>query len=74
MAQGRQRDEWDRTVELWVILANAYRDTKQVPKPYTRDMIHPLRDYDDYKPPVATKAHLAAFREAVTGGTTHAKR
>lgn len=47
MAKARQRVEWDYTGVIWVVLANANRDEKKRPKPYTLADIHPLRSREE---------------------------
>lgn len=44
MADGRRRDEWRRTARLAQVIANAHRDPKLRPRPYTD------ADFNDYAP------------------------
>ena len=67
MATARSKGNWDRTAALWVVLANAHRDPKQEPKPYTPDMIHPLRTAKDYKPKQPQVGDLSGLK-ALLGG------
>ena len=62
MAESKSKHNWDRTAEIWVILANAYRNVKEVPEPYTRDMVHPLRDAKEYEQEKPEGGDLSMFK------------
>ena len=68
MATARRKDDWDRTAELWYVLANAHRDPEESPRPYTRDMVHPLRTADDYQPQHADLSGLKALIKGANYG------
>jgi hypothetical protein len=44
MCEAREISEWNRTVQLSVILANAWRDEKKRSEPFTAVDFHPYRD------------------------------
>lgn len=67
MALAKQKSDWDRIAELWVVLANSNRDPKQTPKPYTHDMVHPFRTAEDYRPRQPQRADLTELKKLVTG-------
>ena len=67
MSVARRKDNWDRTAEIWYLLANANRDEKQQPKPFTRDMVHPLRTAADYRPEQPQHADLDDLKAALAG-------
>lgn len=49
MAKAVMRLQWDQTSLLWATHANANRDPKQTPKPFTPADVHPLRSSKDYE-------------------------
>lgn len=49
MAKAKQRSEWDQTSLLWCMLANANRDDKKHPQPFTPADVHPFRTREDYE-------------------------
>lgn len=49
MAEARLSAEWDQTASLWLLIANALRDSKAAP--FKLDDIHPFRR----EPPQAPK-------------------
>lgn len=42
MYKAKEISEWNRTSEIWVILANANRDEKKCPRPFRQSDIHPF--------------------------------
>lgn len=44
MCEAREISEWNRTVQLSVILANAWRDEKNRREPFSAVDFHPYRD------------------------------
>lgn len=49
MAKAVLRAQWDQTSLLWATLANANRDPKTQPKPFTPADVHPLRSSREYE-------------------------
>ncbi len=43
MAEGRAREEWDRTAPVLAMIANAHRDHRQRSEPFGVDEFHPFR-------------------------------
>ena len=45
MARGRQKCQWSQTSAVLAVIANANRDTKRRPDPFTPDDFNPFAEY-----------------------------
>lgn len=57
MAEARQRAAWARTASLCCLIANANRDVRRKPSPFTADDFNPYA-----RPQAAVPAGKTAFR------------
>ena len=42
MYDAKARHDWDQTSQLWTLLANINRNSKDLPEPFTFEDIHPF--------------------------------
>lgn len=63
MADARRSDAWDRAAPVVTILANAHRDPRKKPSPFTLSDFHPFLE----KSGGGTPMSIEQFARAVTG-------
>lgn len=70
MAESRETQAWDRTALMWATLANANRNSREQPTPFSPGDVHPYRSPEDYKPQqpqIGDLSGLKAMFEATNG-------
>jgi hypothetical protein len=77
MAKAVSRKEWDYVSLIWATLANANRDEKKRPQPFSPADIHPLRTPEEYETPESREpdwAMIGLIRKQYKVTTLHGQR
>lgn len=75
MDEARDSEAWNHTASVMSVIANANRDDKRRPAPFTMEEFHPYlcgkkkaAGADVWRGPEASKAGFAALKTLVDGG------
>ena len=73
MAEGRRRDQWDRTAAILCITANVNRDERKKPSPWKPSDFHPMETRSTPEGILLTAETMPLLRAAFTGKKEEAK-
>lgn len=63
MVRGKAESQWQQTASILAMLANANRDTKKTPKPFTADDFNPFSETKPAGPILITTENRHLLRD-----------